>query len=224
MRCALASRAPETTAPVRTIISCSAVAARVAVVQPSQELLDPSGHPAADLAGVHPGRVGAGELRRGVDERAAAPHGPEVVAGQGGGQLVERRRGSSGCAAMIPSTWSWSYCARRLEVGRDQVVLGREVAVERDPGDLGLRDDALDPDRVDALVVEQPVGGRQDPLPRLRRTSARSPCRLRCWIGHRLLLRVRSVPLLPGPARWPRLATRWVDRSVYPRFLGGNPP
>ena len=86
----VASSAPETTAPVRTIISCVGGGAGIAVAEPDEKLLDPVGHPAPDVVRVESGGVGAGELGGGVDEGAATSHGREVVAGQRGGQLGER--------------------------------------------------------------------------------------------------------------------------------------
>ena len=52
-----------------------------------------------------------------------------------------------------------------LQDGQDEVVLGREVDVERRLGDLGLGDDAVDADGPEALLVEQPVGRLEDALP-----------------------------------------------------------
>ena len=43
----------------------------------------------------------------------------------------------------------------RVEVGHDEVVLGREVLVEGRLGDPGLGDDPVDPDAPDAVGVEQ---------------------------------------------------------------------
>src|SRR4051794_32367175 len=58
------------------------------VAQLLEEVLDPSGDPAADLTRVNPRGVGAGELSGGVDEGAATRHPGEVVAGQGHRELV----------------------------------------------------------------------------------------------------------------------------------------
>lgn len=50
-----------------------------------------------------------------------------------------------------------------VEVGEDQVVLAREVPVQRGAGDLRLRGDPVDADGVDALGVEDPRGGAEQP-------------------------------------------------------------
>src|SRR6185369_16125336 len=55
-----------------------------------------------------------------------------------------------------------------LQVGTDQLVLAAEGVVQRGLGHAGLLDDAVDADRVYALVVEQLVGRRQQPLARRR--------------------------------------------------------
>jgi hypothetical protein len=52
-----------------------------------------------------------------------------------------------------------------LQVGDDQIVLGREMPVEGHPGHLGLVDEPLYPDRLDAVSVEEAVRGRQDAFP-----------------------------------------------------------
>jgi hypothetical protein len=46
-----------------------------------------------------------------------------------------------------------------LDGGRDQGVLAAELPVEGHRGHVGLADDAVDPDRTDALGLEQ-GGGR----------------------------------------------------------------
>ncbi len=58
------------------------------------------------------------------------------------------------------------------EAGEDQFLLAREVPVQRGPGDLGLRDDPVDADRVDALRVEDPRRRREQPRPRRRGARA----------------------------------------------------
>ena len=60
-----------------------------------------------------------------------------------------------------------------LQVLADQPVLAAEQAVEGRLGDAGLLDDAVDPDGVDALLVEELVGGGEQPVTgRLRRRVA----------------------------------------------------
>ena len=52
-----------------------------------------------------------------------------------------------------------------LQDGQDEVILGREVDIERRLGDLGLGNDAVDADGPETLLIEQPVGGLKDALP-----------------------------------------------------------
>ena len=49
------------------------------------------------------------------------------------------------------------------EVGDDEVVLGGEVPVQGGLGDPGPLDDQVDPDGVEAVLVEQAGGGVEDP-------------------------------------------------------------
>jgi hypothetical protein len=51
-----------------------------------------------------------------------------------------------------------------LDVGGDQVVLGREQPVQRRGGHAGLGGDRVDPGRADPVPVEELVGDRQDVL------------------------------------------------------------
>ena len=46
----------------------------------------------------------------------------------------------------------------------DELVLGREVPVERSLGDAGVLQDRVDPDRLEAVVGEELVGGLEDPV------------------------------------------------------------
>ena len=48
-----------------------------------------------------------------------------------------------------------------LDIGEDQIILGREVVVEGRLGDIGFRDDAVDAHRADALGIKQPRRGIQ---------------------------------------------------------------
>jgi hypothetical protein len=90
--------------------------------------------------------------------RGLAPQGPEraqqLRAGIGGGRhlLVEP----------VPEA-----PVGALEVGHDQVVLRGEVSIESHLGDTRLGDDPVDPDRVDAVLVEEAGGGLEDPLARI---------------------------------------------------------
>jgi hypothetical protein len=54
--------------------------------------------------------------------------------------------------------------APQLDGGRDQRVLAAELPVEGHRGHVGLADDAVDPDRADALGLEQGGGRGQDPF------------------------------------------------------------
>jgi len=51
-----------------------------------------------------------------------------------------------------------------LQVAGDQVVLGREIGVQRALADVGFGRHRVHADRADALPVEQLVGGGQDPF------------------------------------------------------------
>jgi hypothetical protein len=122
-------------------------------------------------------------LGGGVDERAAAVLVDHPVLGQ------RDRPGAQG-AAGVAGVGVDNRLHRRLrphlavlQVGEDQVVLGREVPVEGHPGHLGLIDEPLHADRLDAVAVEEPVGRRQDPL-------ARRPGRLLAPLSER----ARSPP------------------------------
>ena len=53
-----------------------------------------------------------------------------------------------------------------VEVGADQAFLAPEGAVQRGLGDAGVRDHAVDPDRVDAFGVEELGGGVEEALTR----------------------------------------------------------
>src|SRR5579863_5000061 len=53
-----------------------------------------------------------------------------------------------------------------VEVGADELLFAAERAVERSLGDAGTLDDAIDPDRLDALGVEKLARRVQQPLPR----------------------------------------------------------
>jgi EAL domain-containing protein (putative c-di-GMP-specific phosphodiesterase class I)/CHASE3 domain sensor protein len=55
--------------------------------------------------------------------------------------------------------------SRVAQPGHDEVVLGRKVAIERRLGDRGLPDDGIDAGRLDAHLVEELRGRRQQPLP-----------------------------------------------------------
>ena len=112
-----------------------------------------------DGALVH-GRAGHG-LGGGVDERAA----PVAVAPAGRAEGVEepdqlvRGIGSGGLGGgvQLPGPDSVDL----VEVGEDELVLGREVLVEGRLGHAGLGDDQVHADRPDAPGVEEPEGGRR---------------------------------------------------------------
>ena len=50
------------------------------------------------------------------------------------------------------------------QIGRYQRVLGGKMVVQRALADADLGRDGIDPDRPNALQIEQPVGGFEDPL------------------------------------------------------------
>src|SRR5215216_2728041 len=57
-----------------------------------------------------------------------------------------------------------------VEEREHEVVLGREVPVQRGLGDLGAREDLVDADGADAPPREELVGAVEDPLPRIEWT------------------------------------------------------
>jgi hypothetical protein len=62
-----------------------------------------------------------------------------------------------------------------LQVGPDQLILAAERVIQGGLGHPGVLDDAVDPDRMHALVVEQLVSRGQQPLARRRPNRARLP-------------------------------------------------
>ncbi len=59
----------------------------------------------------------------------------------------------------------WRPSQPACEVGPDELLLAAERAVERGLGHARLLDDAVDADRVDALLVEELVGGGEQSVP-----------------------------------------------------------
>jgi len=95
--------------------------------------------------GAGPGERAAAVARLGVQLPLALEHGQQALAR--GAVAVHRRHDALGDAVVAG-----------LKVGADQFVLAAERVVQRGLGHPGLLDDAVDADRVDALVVEQLVG------------------------------------------------------------------
>ena len=129
-------------------------------------------HPAAVSVGGLLGRVAGMGFRAGPGERAAA-----VV--RLGEQLpLAFEHGQQALARGVVAFYRPHYAlgdagVAGLQVGADQLVLAAEGVVQRGLGHAGLLDDAVDADRVHALVVEQLVGRGQQPLARRRPDRAR---------------------------------------------------
>ena len=113
-------------------------------------------------------------LCRRVDERAAVV--PVVPAGRDEGvehadETVTRigtRRFGGGEELPAPGL------VDAVEVRKDEIVLAREVLVERGLGHPRLGDHGVDAGRPHAARVEEPEGGVEDPVPR-RSRSCRHP-------------------------------------------------
>jgi UDP-N-acetylglucosamine 2-epimerase (non-hydrolysing) len=102
-----------------------------------------------------PGERAAPVVRLGEQLALAFEHGQQALAR--GVVAFHRLRDALGDAGVA--------C---LQVGADQLVLAAEGVVQRGLGHAGPLDDAVDADRVHALVVEQLVGRGQQPLARRR--------------------------------------------------------
>ena len=74
--------------------------------------------------------------------------------------------GSGPAASAASCSWPRPDAVDLVEVGDDEVVLGREVLVEGRLGHAGLGDDQVDADRPDAAGVEEPEGGVEDAVAR----------------------------------------------------------
>src|SRR5258708_25471467 len=62
-----------------------------------------------------------------------------------------------------------------LQIGRRELVLRGEAAIEAHLGDVGFGDDLVDADRADALAVEEVARDRQQPLARRHRLRPPPP-------------------------------------------------
>ena len=133
-------------------------------------LLGEVGHVGADRGQVLDARLvhrvlGVGDLEHHVDERAAL----EVLAREPLAEDVEdrqqpaRRRVGAGLRLGLQPRARPALLAT-LEEREDELVLRREVAVERHLRRTGLGDDAIDPHRLGAVAAEEFVGGLEDPL------------------------------------------------------------
>src|SRR5450631_228372 len=91
-----------------------------------------------------------------VDERAAA----KALIGEAALQPVEGAENLF-CGRLVGGR---NRPEPALEIGRYQLVLRRKVVVERALGDADFGRDGIDADGADALQIEQPVGGFEDPL------------------------------------------------------------
>ena len=121
------------------------------------------------------GRVGCdGPARRGFgaggDKRASI----EVRLAELGGLGVEY--GEDLLAGIVVSGGGVAQPADRAlvathQVGVDELLFAVEVVVERGTGYAGVFDDAVDTDGVDALGVEELVGGSEEPVTGWRRAA-----------------------------------------------------
>jgi hypothetical protein len=109
-----------------------------------------------------PGKRAAAVIRLGEQLALAFEHGQQALAR--GVVAFHRLRNALGDAG-VPG----------LQVGADQLILAAERVIQRGLGHPGLLDDAVDPDRVHALVVEQLVSRGQQPLARRPPDGARFP-------------------------------------------------
>ena len=175
-------------------------------------------HPRCATARARTGCRGSAYSAARVDERATAVLVDDPVVHEGD------RPGAQGRLRVVrvlredPVDGQPRPLGAQLQVGEHEVVLRREVPVEGDPGDRGLVDHPLHPDGLHALLVEQPVGGRDYSLARRgrasRATTQRSPrhatscCRTRS-IRHVTLVSHRPL----SPDDHPRYRPP-VDRTV----------
>ena len=94
-----------------------------------------------------------------------------------------------------------------LQVGRHQIVLARELAVEGDLGDMGLANDPVNASGADPLPIEKRMRSVQDALTHAHRGQ----------VG--VFALQSNQQMYHGPhsrqIRLQRLAFNDVDRSVY---------
>ncbi|GAA3208641.1 hypothetical protein GCM10017690_17430 [Microbacterium terregens] len=114
--------------------------------------------------------VGVGVFGRGVEEGAPAEARALDVVGDGLGDGADDVVGvrTGGSRGVRPDT---DRLADLREVGDEQVVLAREVPIERGAGDLCFGDDAIYPDGAEPLGVEEPAGGVEQSCSCLRPLS-----------------------------------------------------
>jgi hypothetical protein len=76
------------------------------------------------------------------------------------------RSGSSHttCCKGQPRNHRARACDAAIDVGRDQIVLATEVAVERGLGCIGFGQDAIDAHGADTFCVEEAIGGIEQPV------------------------------------------------------------
>jgi hypothetical protein len=108
------------------------------------------------------GMLGVGVLRSGVEEGATAKSRPLDVRGDVGSDCangVRRRLAAGPCRREAGSEAAISL----REVGNHQILLPREVPVQRRSGRVRLRQDPIDPDRVQPFCIEDPACSGEQP-------------------------------------------------------------
>ena len=153
------------------------------------------------------------QLRRsGVDERTTSVAVATRFDCETFDHASKHRRGILECLAVRINVVSCPIGPCR-HVRGDEHVFGAVVLVERGLGDVRLGDDAVDADRVHALVVEEPVGRCEDfHLGRRRRAWSRGGL-----VGHPLVLSSGGISCFTTNST-SEIACKytWVDKAVCP--------